>query len=291
MPVQWFPGHMAKTRRLMKEHLSKVDLVIEILDARAPLSTTNPLLAEIRGSRPRIVLLNKEDLADPAVTTAWADYFRKSDRNTRVLPVSASRRGTLRKIPSAALALCGDSARVRRRGPRAMVAGIPNVGKSTLINALARRHKAETGDRPGVTRDVQWVPADGRLRLLDTPGLLWHKFDDPLVGYRLAVIGAIKDEILPLEEVGRAAASYIGARYPDSLRARYDFEDIPNDPWLLLEHIGRRRGCLVAGGRVDREKASRVFLKDLREGRLGRLSVEEPAGDLWCGLNLIQDGR
>ena len=278
--VQWFPGHMAKTKRLIKENLSRVDVVIEVLDARAPLSSGNPLLRKITETKPRLAVLNKDDLADPAATALWADAFRKEGRTIPVR-VSASTRRGLDAISRNCRELCRGASWLSRRPVRALIAGIPNVGKSTLVNALAGRRKAEAGATPGLTRDLRRIPVNKGFELFDTPGLLWHKFEDPVTGFILASLGAVKETILPDEEVAGELLAYLSRRYPGVLMAHYGMEELPESPHDLVEAVGRKRGCLIGGGKIDWARTCQMILKDLRDGRFGAVSLEWPDGKGW----------
>ncbi|WP_092040133.1 ribosome biogenesis GTPase YlqF [Planifilum fulgidum] len=282
MTIQWFPGHMAKARRQVEEKIKMVDVVLELLDARLPQSSRNPLIDRLVGDRPRIVLMMKSDLADEAVTDEWVRFFR--GRDVEAVPIDAENRRQIAEIPRVAGRLLEEKKSalerkgIRFRRIRAMVLGIPNVGKSTLINRLAGRSAARTGDRPGVTRGQQWIRVGNTMEILDTPGILWPKLEDPRVGLRLAASGAIREEILPLEEVAAFLLRYLRGRYPDRLRERYRLEDLPPAEGAdLLEEVGRRRGCVAKGGVIDREKAAEIVLRDFRSGRFGRVSLERPA--------------
>ncbi len=278
--VQWFPGHMAKTKRLILDNLKRVDVVIEVLDARAPLSSRNPLLRQLTESKPLLAVLNKDDLADPAVTALWADRFRE-EGHTLPVRISASTRKGLDSIPRACRELCRGASWLSRRPVRALIAGIPNVGKSTIINALSRKHKTAAGATPGLTRDLRRIPINSKFELFDTPGLLWHKFENPLTGLILASLGAIKETILPDEEVTGGFLYYMSRIYPAVLVERYKLDDIPETPHDLVEAVGRNRGCLIAGGNVDWPRTCQMVLKDLREGRFGAVSLEWPDGRGW----------
>ncbi len=275
MQVQWFPGHMTKASREIKENIKKVDIVIEILDARVPYSSRNPLLKKITSQKKRIILLNKEDLADPAATRMWLDYFQREE-GTLPLAVSAQNRKSLSRITPAAKQLCAGSRWLERRPVRAMILGIPNVGKSTLINALAGKRKAGVANTPGFTREMQRFDAGPGLQIFDTPGMLWPKFEDMHSGFNLAALGSIKDTILPIERIALFTVPYVTAMYDGELRGRYKWETVPEDPVRFIDELGRKRGCLVSGGEVDREKACFLFLKELREGKIGRISLERP---------------
>ncbi|MBA4544016.1 ribosome biogenesis GTPase YlqF [Thermoactinomyces daqus] len=281
MTIQWFPGHMAKARRQVEEKLKLVDIVFELLDGRLPLSSRNPMMDEILKQKPRLILFTKSDLADEKATGRWTDYFR--ERGLTVLPIDAQTgKGVKQIIPASERLLAPLFAQREKKGIqsrkfRAMVVGIPNVGKSSLINRLARRTATVTGDRPGVTKAQQWIRVGKTLELLDTPGILWPKFDDPEVGYRLAASGAIKEEILPLEDVALYTIRFLKERYPEALRKRYNLNEVSAaDGVQLMEMIGRKRGCLIRGGEIDYEKVAEILLNDLRSGRLGQITLELP---------------
>lgn len=275
MSIQWFPGHMAKTRRTLAEHIRWVDVVIELGDARAPASSRNPLLDELLGPKPRLMLLNKSDLANAAWTEKWLQVLR---REGPVFPVSAVRGiGTARIVPEVERLTAPVLARlagkgVRPRPVRVMVVGIPNIGKSTLINQLAGGSKARTGNRPGVTRGNQWIRIHQKVELLDTPGLLWPKFEDPEVGRKLAALGTIKDEILDTEELANWLLDWLQKHAPDLLQR---FGASGTGQGIVLEDIGRARGCLVAGGRVDTLKAAQILLREFRAGQLGKVTMDQ----------------
>lgn len=281
MQIQWFPGHMAKAKRQVEEKMKMVDVVLELLDARLPMSSRNPLIDRLVGQKPRLVLFTKTDLADSAATHAWVAHFDRLGLD--VLPVDATTGKGVVQIPKRCETLLADKfatlARkgIRTRRIRAMILGIPNVGKSTLINRLAKRNAAQTGDRPGVTKGQQWIRIGNALELLDTPGILWPKFEDPQVALRLAASGAIREEILPLEEVASFALQYMAHRYPDLLQARYGIApDKMGEGTRLLEEVGRRRGCMRKGGEVNVEKAAELVVHEIRSGRIGRISLEHP---------------
>jgi ribosome biogenesis GTPase A len=280
MTIQWFPGHMAKARRQVEEKMKQVDLVFELLDARLPLSSRNPLIDEVVKEKPRVILLTKSDLADPAVTRRWSEAFRQD--GVKVLPIDTLSGTGIKQIPIISRELVKEKLAtqakkgIRLSRIRAMVLGVPNVGKSALINRLSGRSIAKTGDRPGVTRAQQWIKMGDGMELLDTPGILWPKFEDPDVGLRLAASGAIKEEILPIEEVGLYLMSTLAQWYPSALEERYKLENLSDDGLVLLEEVGRRRGCMRRGGEVDLERAAEVVLRDFRSGRLGRITLEFP---------------
>ncbi|MBQ9365546.1 MAG: ribosome biogenesis GTPase YlqF [Schwartzia sp.] len=280
--VQWFPGHMQKTRRLISENLKLVDVVIELLDARAPRSSGNPMLREIIGDKPKLIALNKSDLADPAITKMWQSHFKNED----ILAVtidSISGRGLKRLIENTEGLAKGRTDKLvakggKARAARAMVVGIPNVGKSSLINRLAGASKAKVENRPGVTRDKQWIKVGGGLDLLDVPGILWPKFDDPVVGLNLSFIGSIKDDVLDTEEIAQRLLEFLKNEYPVSLMERYKLteNETAGEAGLLIEKIGRKRGALRKGGVVDMEKAWHILITDFRNGNLGKISFEKP---------------
>ena len=279
--VQWFPGHMAKTRRRIKEDLPLVDAVVELKDARIPLSSTNPELLELIDRKPRIIILNKADLADENTTRAWLSFFEKQGC-AAISADSRTGRGlqALRKTVETVLAdvIRRNTEKGMAGKPlRLMVVGIPNTGKSSFINRLSGSSKAQVEDRAGVTRHNKWYVIGGGLELLDTPGVLWPKFDDPEVGYRLAFTGGIKDQILDVEELAVKLLEILKRDYPERLTERYkvtDFED--GAPWELLEKIGRKRGMLVSGGEVDTLRAATMLFDELRAGKLGKISFERP---------------
>lgn len=280
MHIQWFPGHMAKARRQVEEKLPLIDVVFELLDARIPLSSRNPMIDEIVKNKPRLVLLNKKDLADASVTKAWVDYF--AQRGLFAYPIDSLSGSGVHKIASLAQELAAEmqQKRIARglqpRNVRAMILGIPNVGKSSLINRLARKNVAATGDRPGITKAQKWIKGGDRLELLDTPGILWPKFEDQVVGYRLAATGAIRDEILDLIDIASFVVDYFKHHYPERLAERFKLDVLPEDKIELLELIGRKRGLLISGGHVDYDKAADLLLRELRGGKLGTFSLEDP---------------
>ena len=283
VPVQWFPGHMQKTRRLIKEHLKIVDVVIELLDARIPYSSANPLLREIIEGKPRIIALNKADLADAEVTHRWEMYFQK--QNIPAIPLSVmSGRGIRRLVrQTEELARTRRERFVRRNGrpraARAMIVGIPNVGKSSLINRLVGKAKARVENRPGVTKDRQWLKIGTDLELLDTPGLLWPKFEDPEVGMKLAFVGSVSEDAYDSEPLAMAYLAWMCRHYPLHLIRRYRLteEEIKQESPDVLAAIGRKRGCLLKGGAIDYDKVRRLLLAEFRSGKLGAVSFDEPS--------------
>ena len=280
MTIQWFPGHMAKARRKVQEHLKMVDVVLELLDARIPASSRNPMLCEIIGDKPSLIILNKSDLADPDSTAAWQNHYKA--RKVISIAVEAVHGKGVNKIPPAVNELAAvrmQSARfnVRHARPaRCMVLGIPNVGKSALINRLSRQKVAKTGDKPGVTRGPQWIRLAQNLELLDTPGILWPKFEDHEVAFRLAVTGAIKEDVFNLDEVVLGLITWLRDYNPDALVSRYRLDSVPDDPIRCLYLVGTNRGYYITGGQVDLHKAAVNVLKEFREGKLGRYTLELP---------------
>ena len=281
MNIQWYPGHMTKTRRMMEENLKLVDAVCEILDARIPISSRNPDIDAICGTKPRLVILNRIDMADPAMVKKWAEYF--TSRGMAVLLTDCkNRKGingfvpAVRQLRSEKLRRYAEKGQVGRP-LKIMVVGIPNVGKSTFINQIAGRKGAKAENRPGVTRGKQWVTVDTGLLLLDTPGILWPRFEDPEVSIRLAYTGAVKDDILDIETLAYHLMEMLWKRYPDAVRARYKIE-LPEDAdgTALLEAAGRKRGFLISGGEIDLERMSKVLLEEYRSCKLGRFTLESP---------------
>ncbi len=280
--VQWFPGHMAKTRRKIKENLPLVDAVVELVDARIPVSSRNPELDELTSSKPRIVLLNKCDVADANATAQWIKHFEAE--GVHALAVDCKSGKGLGKFDDMVKTALADkiAANEERGMPgkalRFMVVGIPNTGKSTFINKMSGRNRLKTADKPGVTRASQWVACGNGIELLDTPGVLWPKFDDPLVGDRLAFIGSVKDEILDSETIAVRLIEVLRTDYKETLLQRYKIseEDLELEPYEILEKIGAARGMKIRGGEVDTERAAVTLLDEYRGGKLGRLTFERP---------------
>jgi len=282
MNIQWYPGHMTKTRRQMEADLKQVDAVCEIVDARIPISSRNPDIDSICADKPRIIILNRMDLADPAATKRWSDYFRKN--GMAAVPTDCkSRKGISSFVPAVRTVLKEkierNAARGMNRPLRVMIVGIPNVGKSTLINQISGRKGAKAENRPGVTRGKQWVTVDSSLLLLDTPGILWPKFEDPNVGLMLAYTGAVKEDIIDIEELSCRLIRLLWERYPQALKDRYGIEAEADTPgYELLEKAGRKRGFLISGGEINTERMAKVLLDEYRSGKLGRFTLEEPEG-------------
>ena len=280
MTIQWYPGHMTKTRRQIEADLKQVDAVCEIVDARIPVSSRNPDIDSICGNKPRVIVLNRIDLADPAATKVWAAYFRSKGMSV-VCTDCKSRKGIADFNPAVRNAcrekIERDLARGMNRPVRLMVVGIPNVGKSTLINQVSGRKGAKAENRPGVTRGKQWVTVDSTLQLLDTPGILWPKFEDPEVGMMLAYTGAVKEGVIDLEELACRLMELLLKFYPQTLVDRYKVEAPEGTPgWELLEMAGRKRGYLMARAEVNTERMAKVLMDEFRSGKLGKFTLEMP---------------
>lgn len=292
MDIHWYPGHMTKTRRMIQADLKLVDLVAEVIDARIPISSRNPDIDELVGDKPRLIILNRADQADPEQTRAWTRWFKA--RGCAVLETDSKTGGGVNQFSAVIKdALKEQIARWREKGQvgrpvRVMVVGVPNVGKSTFINKVARRKSAKAGDRPGVTRGKQWVAVDAGLDLLDTPGILWPKFEDQTVGRNLAFTGAIKDEVMDAETLACYLMETLAERYPQALLERYKLELPPRAQdeetgglsygYDLLERAARKRGFLISGGEPDTGRMAKVLLDEFRAGRLGRFTLETPEG-------------
>ena len=283
MVVQWFPGHMAKTRKLITESLKLVDVVIELVDARLPLSSRNPEIDRIVGNKPRVLILNKSDIADSVANEKWIRFFEK--RGICVIAADSLSGKGLKNLDAAIEKVLADKlAREKekgmmRRATKMLVVGIPNVGKSSFINRLSGRAAAKVGDRPGVTTAKQWIRTTGKYELLDTPGILWPKFEDPEVGKRIAFTGGIKDEIMDVEELAFYLIGFLRENYTDMLFSRFKIEcdEAENiDDFELLELIGRKRGCIVSGGNVDTLRAANLVLDEFRAAKIGRITLELP---------------
>ena len=280
MNIQWYPGHMTKTRRQIEADLKLVDAVCEIVDARIPISSRNPDIDAICGNKPRIMILNRMDLADPDMTRRWLDYYR-SKGMAALATDCKTKKGINNFQPAVRSVLKEKIARNAEKGMnkpiRIMVVGIPNVGKSTLINQISGRKGAKAENRPGVTRGKQWVTVDSGLLLLDTPGILWPKFEDPDVGMKLAYTGAVKDDILDIEELACRLIELLHARYPQALKDRYKLEaEQGTAGYELLQMAGRKRGFLVSGGEINTERMAKVLVDEYRSGKLGRFTLEVP---------------
>lgn len=280
--IQWFPGHMAKTRRLIKANLSLVDAVVEILDARTPMSSSNPEMESLTAGKSRIVLLNKCDLADDRATQMWVNYYSK--KGIAAVPLDCkSGKGLKNFLPTVKKKVLKELMEKRSAhgmngaAIRLMIVGIPNVGKSSFINKMAGSKRTKVEDRPGVTRSKQWVKLENGVELLDMPGVLWPKFEDQNIAVRLAFTGAISDSILDIESLAMKLLSYLAEYYPDSLRERYKIDIEADDTGLvLLEKVGRKRGMMISGGEINTERAAITVLDEFRSGKLGRITLELP---------------
>lgn len=274
MAINWFPGHMHKARKEIAEVMAHMDVVIEVLDARIPYSSENPMIPALRGDKPCIKLLNKADLADPAMTERWVAHLEQ-EQGVTALPVTHRKPESIRRLLVQIQDILADR-NLSARNTQAMIMGIPNVGKSTLINILAGRKIAKTGNEAGVTKAQQRIKLDNRVVLTDTPGFLWPKLNPPSCGYRLAATGAIKEKIFDYPEVALFTVAYLGQQYPEALKARYRLTALPDDDLELLEDIGRARGTVRKGGQVDLEKVSALLISELRDGVLGPITLETP---------------
>lgn len=281
--LQWFPGHMAKTRRMIQDNLKLVDVVIELVDARLPLSSRNPDVDKIIGSKPRIVVLNKADIADNSLTMKWLNYFK--DKNIEAISAnSQTGKGLKKELDNAIEIVLADKFKrdetkgIQRHAVKMMVIGIPNVGKSSFINRLSGRAAAKTGDRPGITQTKQWIRIAGKYELLDTPGILWPKFENEHDAKKIAFTGGIKDEILDVEDLAYELLGYLKQSYMDSLLKTYNLNDSDSElnKYELLESIGRKRGCVISGGEVDTFRTANIIISDFRSAKLGRITLEEP---------------
>jgi ribosome biogenesis GTPase A len=276
--IQWFPGHMTKAARQMEENLKKVDFVIEIRDARIPDSSRNPMLDGIIHTKPRLIILSKKDKADPKLTKEWITYLEKE--NVRVIALDLVHENYKAAIVQASKTLCASFIEkqkrrgIKPRALRAMVCGIPNVGKSTMINTLAKRKAAKTADKPGVTKSLQWIKLDKDLELLDTPGVLWPKFDDQQIGLKLALLGSIRDEVVTMDELAMFAVEWLMENNPSSLIETYGIE-IQDTPWHTLEQVAIKRGYLQKG-QIDENRLMNSFVKDMRENKCGLITWEKP---------------
>ncbi|MEI3206115.1 MAG: ribosome biogenesis GTPase YlqF [Lachnospiraceae bacterium] len=279
MNYQWYPGHMTKARRMMQEDIKLIDLVIELVDARVPFSSRNPDIDELAKNKSRLILLNKSDLADKAKTARWVEYFQQ--KGFYVLELNARTGAGMKAIDGVVKEACREKIErdlkrgIKNRPVRAMVVGIPNVGKSTFINSYAGKACTKTGNKPGVTKGKQWIRLNKTTELLDTPGILWPKFEDQSVGLKLALIGSIRDEILNIDELAISLITFLSAEYKGILAERYGIEE-EGTPLAMLEAIAEKRGCLLKGKGLDYSKAAGILIDDFRSGRLGRLTLELP---------------
>lgn len=280
MTIHWFPGHMAKARRQVSEQLKLVDIVFELIDARLPLSSRNPMIDEVIQQKPRLLILNKMDLADEVQTKRWINYFEK--QGFRTVAINSFEGKGLQTVTKAAKEILQPKYdRMKKRGIRpgairAMIVGIPNVGKSTLINRLAKKNIAKTGNKPGVTKAQQWIKFEKELELLDTPGVLWPKFEDQHVGYKLALTGAIKDSILNMEELAVYGLRFLETHYPDRLEQRYEMTTVGDDIQELFNKVGERRKVYTVGGEIDYDKVAEMIVQDIRDQQVGKLTFDFP---------------
>ena len=279
MNYQWYPGHMTKAKRMMQENISLIDLIIEIVDARIPVSSRNPDIDELGKNKSRVILLNKSDLSDGKYNEAWMDYFK--EKGFHVVLVNSKSGQGVKSIQGVVQEACKEKIeRDRKRGiinrpVRAMVVGIPNVGKSTFINAFAGKACTKTGNKPGVTKGKQWIRLNKQLELLDTPGILWPKFEDQLIGLRLALIGSMNDEVLHVDELAVELIKFLGENYRDLFLSRYQIE-WNEDPYVVLENLCLKRGCIAKGEKADILKGSNLLLDEFRAGKIGKISLEFP---------------
>ena len=279
MQVQWYPGHMTKAKRMMQENIKLIDLVIELVDARAPLSSKNPDIDELGKNKFRLILLNKADLASDKGNAMWTKYFE--EKGYFVVKINSRSGAGMKQISATIMEACKEKIeRDRKRGIlnrpiRAMVVGIPNVGKSTFINSFAGRAAAKTGNKPGVTKGAQWIRLNKQVELLDTPGILWPKFEDQAVGVKLAMLGSVNDEILNIDELSIELVKLLEEFFPEVICGRYQIEK-QEEPLKVLEEIARVRGCLLKGNELDISKAANILMDDFRSGRLGKLTLEFP---------------
>ncbi|MDQ2087206.1 ribosome biogenesis GTPase YlqF [Herbivorax sp. ANBcel31] len=281
MNIQWFPGHMSKTKRLLSENLKMVDVVIELLDARIPVSSKNPEIDNIVNNKPKIIVLNKSDLADEKVSDIWKKWY--SSKGYTSIFVNSINGSGIKQLKSKMRDIMKDRIKKDRergrifRPVKAMIVGVPNVGKSSLINKIAGKGRTSTGDRPGVTRGKQWINVNNEIQLLDTPGILWPKFEDERVGINLAITGAIKDNILDITELASALFEILSKDYPEYLTKRYKLGEIEDKSGLdILKEAGKKRGCIISGGEIDMMRISAIVLDEFRGAKIGKISLEKP---------------
>lgn len=280
MNINWYPGHMKKTRELIAKNLSLVDIVYELIDARIPISSRNPVIDDILGNKPRVIIMNKSDLASEEGNRIWENFFQKKNLNAVCIDALTGK-GIDRLVSITKALYVEKKEKFEKRGIinrpiRIMILGIPNVGKSTLINTLARKKSAKTGDKPGITKSNQWIKTKFNLDLLDTPGILWPKFEDKKVGLHLAFTGAIKDEILDIETLALKLVETLVKNFPNLLNSRYNIDIENKSPLEIMEEIGKKRGALIKGGEIDYTKTSSIILDEFRKGIIGRITLEYP---------------
>lgn len=278
MIINWYPGHMAKAKKLIQENMKMIDVVIELVDARIPKSSTNPMIGNLIGQKPAIIVLNKADLADPEEVKQWLQYYRSEGKIA--IPLNSKESKSIKRLIQEIRSLAGPklahwrSRGLKNRSVRTMILGIPNVGKSTLMNRLAGRNAAKTADKPGETKGKQWVHLGDQLDLLDTPGVLWPKLEDQVSAYRLAATGAISDTVFDMETVVFSLIEEVRLHYPQALQARFSLTDLSTSRENIISTIGRKRGCLKKGNELDWEKTYKVILKEFREGKWGLISLD-----------------
>ena len=275
MAINWYPGHMHKAKKEIREQIPKMDLIIEVLDARIPFSSENPMVPSLRGNTPCIKILNKSDLADPQTTEQWVSHINKTS-GVKAIAVNQKQPEKIRQILDMAPAMVSEERNFEISPLRALILGIPNVGKSTTINTLANRIIAKTGNEPAVTKQQQRIKLPNNILLLDTPGFLWPKLEPEECGLRLAATGAIKNTVIEFEDVAMFLSEYLMEAYPEALKKRYQLNDIPQTGIELFDMIGQRRGCMRKGGIADTHKISEILLNELRDGSLGRITLETP---------------
>ncbi|MBQ1688082.1 MAG: ribosome biogenesis GTPase YlqF [Lachnospiraceae bacterium] len=279
MHFQWYPGHMTKAKRMMQENIKLIDVVIELVDARVPMSSKNPDIDELAKNKSRVILLNKNDLGDRVKTEEWKQYFE--EQGYFVAMVNSRNGNGVKAVQNIVMDACKEKLeRNRKRGIinrpiRAMIVGIPNVGKSTFINSFAGKACTKTGNKPGVTKGKQWIKLNKNVELLDTPGILWPKFEDQMVGLRLAMIGSIKDEILNITDLAISMIQFMQENYPNELQERYQLEEIEAEPVSILEEVAKVRSCKKAGDLLDLDKAATLLMEDFRSGKLGKITLEQ----------------
>lgn len=278
MTIQWFPGHMAKARREVTEKLKLVDIIFELVDARLPLSSRNPMIDQVIQQKPRLIILNKMDMADDVETKKWIRYFE--DQGTRAVAINSLEGKGLQLVTKASKEILTEkwdrmiSKGIKPRAIRAMIVGIPNVGKSTLINRLSKKSLAKTGNMPGVTKAQQWIKVGKEIELLDTPGILWPKFEDPEIGFKLAVTGAIKDSVIQMQELAIYSLNFLEQRYPERLLERYGIERVDDEIVHTFDKIGKKRRCLTNDGEVDYEMTAEIIVRDIRNQHLGKITFD-----------------